>query len=272
MGSWNETCAITNLPIFVGDRIMCMIMARTKSDLGDAYSADSILQPVGLPFVGEYDDYGSIENVECPDFVSKFILSHEFIDIMEDCEGEPRVRYENLDEVLEKISAGDLRLPSDTPGGTELILFMAHEYAYTELLDFADVAFSVDTKSAKETPSMNYRRFLETQLMEAANGDDSDDPLKFKIYRLAHTMNISPDIDGVEDFIRSGDILCEISNGNNLYIKPFVDYMMFRNALAVGRRGFWGISGKGSQCDDMAVQIKIAEITIELGKRLAADK
>lgn len=52
MGSWNETCALSHLPILPGDetvKLLCYSGYQTE------------LLPVTLPVVGGYDDYGDIE-------------------------------------------------------------------------------------------------------------------------------------------------------------------------------------------------------------------
>lgn len=54
MGSWNETCMITNLPITYGDRVKFFLLKSkgTKS------------VPLFYPISGLYDDYGGIEFID----------------------------------------------------------------------------------------------------------------------------------------------------------------------------------------------------------------
>ena len=51
MGSWNETCNLSHLPICCGDRVYAMLVAGKN-------------RPLFFPFKGIYNDYGSLEEIE----------------------------------------------------------------------------------------------------------------------------------------------------------------------------------------------------------------
>lgn len=67
MGCWNSTCMISNLSIRAGQEVVGFILV-PKGDLlppmggGYCYSTD-MWQPMCVPFVGYYNDYGSIESI-----------------------------------------------------------------------------------------------------------------------------------------------------------------------------------------------------------------
>jgi hypothetical protein len=68
MGCWNGTCAMTKLPIFHGDRVVCWFIVETQGySRGDAtnfcYPHDRY-QLIALPFRAEYNDYGGVENID----------------------------------------------------------------------------------------------------------------------------------------------------------------------------------------------------------------
>jgi hypothetical protein len=64
MGSWYGTCLISNLPIYMGDEVVFFTLKR-KFDVNVRHcNADDLYEPLLYPVVGEYDDYGSIENVK----------------------------------------------------------------------------------------------------------------------------------------------------------------------------------------------------------------
>lgn len=72
MGCWNETCMISHLPIYSGDRIVAIPIISSVFDVENTrgiYSSDywGIFLP---PVRGTYDDYGSIENTNDPVFES----------------------------------------------------------------------------------------------------------------------------------------------------------------------------------------------------------
>ena len=65
MGSWNETCAISNLPICPGDEVCWVLLTKSPYavDSGGCYYDDFFFVR-SLPIVGTYDDYGGIEVAE----------------------------------------------------------------------------------------------------------------------------------------------------------------------------------------------------------------
>jgi len=71
MGCWNGTCAMSKLPIFEGDRVVCWFIVSSQGySRGDAtnfcYPHDKF-QTMPLPFRAKYNDYGSIEDLDPED-------------------------------------------------------------------------------------------------------------------------------------------------------------------------------------------------------------
>lgn len=52
MGCWNETCAVSGLPIFAGDPVVGVMMVKDS--------------PLPFWWVADYNDYGWYENIFCP--------------------------------------------------------------------------------------------------------------------------------------------------------------------------------------------------------------
>lgn len=63
MGSWNETCMASRLPIFAGDRVAAIPIAYRMPAIDSCYP-DGAFVPVCPPLFGEYDDYGNVERVD----------------------------------------------------------------------------------------------------------------------------------------------------------------------------------------------------------------
>lgn len=63
MGSWNETCGLSNLPIGVGDKVVFLLL--TQNPYADhvgrsgCYTGDFFF-PRSIPLYGKYDDYGTV--------------------------------------------------------------------------------------------------------------------------------------------------------------------------------------------------------------------
>lgn len=70
MGSWNGTCALTNLSIFSDDRVVVMLLVKSgrPGEPGGGYCArQAEWQPFHVPMRGVYDDYGAAELDASPD-------------------------------------------------------------------------------------------------------------------------------------------------------------------------------------------------------------
>lgn len=65
MGSWNNTCGLTNLPIIAGDAVYVFpILERDISDYRSHCETTAFYEPMLTPFTAEYNDYGGGENCE----------------------------------------------------------------------------------------------------------------------------------------------------------------------------------------------------------------
>lgn len=63
MGSWNNTCGLTNLPIHSGEAVYVFpIKEKDLSKYRSHCYSTAFYQPMLLPFVAEYNDYGAGEN------------------------------------------------------------------------------------------------------------------------------------------------------------------------------------------------------------------
>lgn len=66
MGSWHETCAISNMAIMPGDRVKVLILQENVThDRGQSgcYSTD-FWAPASIPFSAVYDDYGRVTDFD----------------------------------------------------------------------------------------------------------------------------------------------------------------------------------------------------------------
>ena len=63
MGCWNDTCFVTNLPVFAGDRVEVLFLRADPVSDSFCYPNDS-WTPYSFTFNGKYDDYGGVEDCE----------------------------------------------------------------------------------------------------------------------------------------------------------------------------------------------------------------
>lgn len=62
MGSWNHTCAISNLHIHAGQDVAVFLLVKNVREDSFCYS-NALYRVMPMPFYGKYDDYGGVE--EC---------------------------------------------------------------------------------------------------------------------------------------------------------------------------------------------------------------
>lgn len=74
MGCWNETCYMSNLPILWGDKIALIVLGPTSIQKisENCYPEDNYV-PLGFPIIGEYDDYGGIENAVINPYMEQYL-------------------------------------------------------------------------------------------------------------------------------------------------------------------------------------------------------
>lgn len=90
MGCWSETCAISNLPISAGELTYLIILTKNPfkdkdGKTGCYYNDHWFLR--ALPILGEYDDYGRIENWE-ENWIHDLILEQFKLDLISEEQNE----------------------------------------------------------------------------------------------------------------------------------------------------------------------------------------
>ena len=71
MGSWNGTCAVSNMHIHSGQEVAVFMLLENKEKKSFCYE-NALYDVCPLPFYGEYNDYGAVEN--CSGFGLPIIL------------------------------------------------------------------------------------------------------------------------------------------------------------------------------------------------------
>lgn len=72
MGSWNATCAISNLHITAGQDVVVLLLGKNHSEKSACYS-NMLYEVCPMPFYGKYDDYGGVE--ECHGVGLDFVVT-----------------------------------------------------------------------------------------------------------------------------------------------------------------------------------------------------
>lgn len=71
MGSWNGTCAVSNLHVHAGQKVAVFLLLENKNKRSFCYG-NAMYDVCPIPFYGEYNDYGAVEN--CHGFGLNIVL------------------------------------------------------------------------------------------------------------------------------------------------------------------------------------------------------
>lgn len=148
MGCWNETDGITRLPIFPEEKIKVWVIAPSSHQSGGANNVceiDDLYYPLSLGIDGEYDDYGSVENIEsnvCTDALMRAFQSTGITDAETLCKAIEReqlyIRTGKYDESVFVYQANDIGYMGspETPQDMSLGLFMVKRSTYDNIISF----------------------------------------------------------------------------------------------------------------------------------------
>lgn len=88
MGEWNQTCALSRLPIRSEDKVMWMLLVQSRylyqrdGRLNAGVEPCAFWVPRCLPIMGEYDSYGRIDNAE-PGILQDMVLDMFRLDMVD---------------------------------------------------------------------------------------------------------------------------------------------------------------------------------------------
>lgn len=151
MGCWNETCGLTQLPIFSGDPVRLFFLNYVgnaeENHAGHCYTND-IWSPQYLPVTARYNDYGGVEDV-VENSLTRFIINSVRDDLAMmrlrtgggDLSGRKNETLEleefGIEDLVEQIHEDRLRTTGtsrDLPVGW----MMVHEWVYQQLTEQID--------------------------------------------------------------------------------------------------------------------------------------
>lgn len=264
MGSWNETCMVTNLPILVGDPVICQVIVAApfvdplQSAANSVYPHDRFV-PVGWPFRAKYNDYGYVEKIE-EDRFTEDTLDYMRNHLIERPLGENRyhdhevrkdkLSWESLDSWFhgKRVLIGN---PVALFGGRELAKYrsvgmvMIHEPVYKTMTTYRDPWWSgtiaADIREGMEAPPEPFNDLIM--------------PSKLNRYLRDHEMNNPRRLDGDREET----------------IKRLVEMAHFDEALSAARRQWAPTSGAGSQSEQWELFRKINEAGEIVAKKREAE-
>lgn len=286
MGSWNGTCCISHLPILEGDRIICVPIVKSSgrysNDLSGNCYADCVNYPFFFPIVGEYNDYGGMQNIENDTASSLMVIAFNemikggsmFSNDVQD--------FGDAETIIGEIERGHI-MTKDKYGQTmpQLDLFYIHEGVFKAIVDRlgteVETFYSSKVKGCYDATYAEYfedsTNALEEKLESIRNMDHGEDAELSKVFMSLALSN--------DDYV----LTKIISDCGNEYCRKLImeiadGTITNLSGLAYATRSLWFIGlgldslrmgwveqyGTGSQACQMWWNVMLAEETIRIAK------
>lgn len=131
MGSWNETCKMTGMPIMHGQPVVAFLV--TNNVFSDRPEYDV----VSLPIRGKYDDYGGVEEIDIPDWHTSALLgTFQLMELDKPVNQFHEIEFpcKTVDELTRLVVIREATLHQ---GKATLHLVMFHKEAYDKFLSMS---------------------------------------------------------------------------------------------------------------------------------------
>lgn len=128
MGCWNETCMLTDLPIYEGETVGAVLLIK-KNNMGKTYYPNDMWEPISPIIYGTYNGYGEITDIDLD-------TQRQILDIFRFAEQNNRAKFvTRQDELPEK--PYHLFLESDTTLN-EILGMAKDDGLYLQIRKFSD--------------------------------------------------------------------------------------------------------------------------------------
>lgn len=234
MGCWNATCGISNLPIVCGERVAVFVCNVNSIDTTPSYST-TMCSPIYFHVKGEYNDYGSIENIDENKYNNNLI---RLINKKYDQD------FKDIESCIDKISCGDI---------DDLFLFMVKEDLFYTLINEVGNRKPYNRNFSTRLAYLSKIKKIQKTIIKLNKMEDDNLDYIFKEIKLKEMKN---------DLFFGFDKFSRISK-NKIYIDTTLEYILFQNAMEFLRKSFMPMSGCGSQCTEMYLHKLVGEYTIK---------
>lgn len=270
MGSWNETCMLSHLPIQFGDDIKVIILIkRNNKPCSENIYFDDGYTPLTFPFDATYNDYGGIENVVLPEYALKqlqsvklFTNKHESYNFTS---VEQLVDDINQDCIYLKSNIGEI-MTDNTLFKLECIYI--HKKLYDTLIDQMAIRKPYGITATFYELYKDRYDAVKNQWLALINDKISSKEKAF-ITRIAIESTFENQYYGfIKPIIRKGFVTPDTIDD---FIDTVCKYKLFTHALSEGRIGYITRCGTGDQSRSIFTQKIIAEFILNEAKRQTKD-
>jgi hypothetical protein len=287
MGCFNGTCALSNLPIHVGEKVVFIPLIKTlgtKTKFFSCGATDNFI-PLGFPIIGEYNDYGGIENATTDKNNKDFLYSFNYF--YETCDSDGYIEIDKSDSLSDLLndtfcvtnSYVQLNDFSFHPNGlVEIDFMMIHYNLYQKIINEISNRIPVGWND-------NYKRLYKNKFIEKLQThwtivEDLEEIKKLPTTDIHlssfndSTLKLSIDIISNEIFCQGNyltyslltffaKILLFKKDEWEIVLDKSVEQLIFTTALNYMRKGYLCNSGCGSQCNETRLHVILADFIKE---------
>lgn len=282
MGSWNETCGVTQLPICHRDKIRAFVLLSAIDEISDldgggtCYSNGEWI-PFGTSILGTYNDYGGIENI-VEDEHSQFVFDSLKSGWLIDQEAAKRLDIPfdknklSLENMLTAIERSCATYSTFTRRDIHLGIMYVLDDVYQSIMSYNPIGVHFQQSSFKYMPARDiflknfekwYTAGLESYLL---NPEDKS------LFRLSLTGNDM-------FYFGSNELINELKNKfitligkkisvDDVQVKLLSDaaweMIHFDNVMKMSRKLWHPQCGKGSQDNNLEIHEILAAATLDI--------
>lgn len=247
MGSWYETCGVSNLPIMDDDEVVLFILEKTNISRGFKINSfmktTDLYDPICLPIFGKYTGYGDIKDIIDED---DLVYNH-MINLLQ-------LNPEFNKEVLSVNNIEDLISQIERDSFNNLNFMLVHKKLYSELVD------TVNNQKSYYNETTTKKEELFNTINDYKTNDELNNLSNELLYSNIGLPNDYIDCtDGRFEYYRDPSLI------NEKFKNKFVDYISFYEVMATSRI-MW-TPQIGSQ--DMEIELPriIADFMVETTNR-----
>ena len=260
MGSWNQTCAVTNLPIKWYDEVVLILLEHSVLHEGFfpyTYYIDDNCTPLYFAIRGKYDDYGGIESIQNAERIANYLNGLGMNKVFS-CEAKGLAK--EINEIIHEENCFIL-----TQGQKQ---YITYTFIKADVYDFliAKVGSRIPYEQTK-----TYAELLRSYLV------DKQCPARLVKEIYEATEKISADsVDLLREYFdtrKSLDDMYRMVCSKRMdseflryckgdfpeFADEFTDLQVFAKALSLLRKGWLCHSGAGSQNSEMQLHKDLAD-------------
>lgn len=253
MGSYNQTCGLTQLPISSGQKVVAFILEKTYEmdhATGTSYPTD-LWAPFSLPLYGEYDDYGSLEGIDSDSFSGRHLIAsvNDHYKLIGD------KAITNADVAVEYINNASREAQNRSDWNLGLVMFEAG--IWRRMVDWI-------AHARHWYRDETFRELLLGELMNTRRPFEfNSDGMRSLPKNPGGIIPPLPEQTVFDAILGHGANIFTFARTNNEAQRAILD-LCLTNILLVRSRKMWmPQSGQGSQQDDLDVYAELADATKE---------